>query len=229
MITMFDCIPELIGNVPGGAEAVAGYVNGRYAWTQAEWDRFPKAHKVTISINASTRARMLDVEQLDATPDEAPGWYLHHADHTGGLPIIYCAAGTSAAVLDAMARAGIARSKFLLLSAHVGRGEHVCGPHTCGYPQADGTQWTWTVDGRDLDQSILSDRFFVTPPPRPRGRANFHGYYDLATGHWVIIPDKGDVVFDHVDRQASAELQINVRTGHWRVRAIPWNSPPLGR
>lgn len=229
-ITMYDAIPELIGRIPAKPQAVAGYVNGRYAWSASDWARFPGAEHLTISVNSQGNARALDIEAGDAAPEDAPGWLLHHADHSHGLPVLYCSASAVASVLAALTTHGIGRGSVLIWSAHYGKGKHICGPKTCGFPQADGTQHTDTAGpgGSDLDESLLSDRFFAKPPPPPHGKANFHGSYDLATGHWTIIPDKGAVVFDHIDRWASAELQVNVRTGHWRVRNIPWNSPPLG-
>src|SRR5581483_9437847 len=134
-LTMYDCIPSDIPHIPDSPEAVGGYVNGLFAWSTADWDRFPHAHHLTISVNAQTRARCLDVETGDATPQQAPAWLLSHADRSSGLPVIYCDASTLTAVLDAMNAARISRTSYLLWSAHY-RNEHICGPKTCGFPQA---------------------------------------------------------------------------------------------
>ena len=47
---------------------------------------------------------------------------------------------------------------------------HLCAPGACGYGtgQADGTQWTQTALGLNLDRSILLPDFFdMRPAPRP--------------------------------------------------------------
>jgi hypothetical protein len=62
------------GSYPNTAY-VAGYINGNYAWTTAEWNLFPKAVKVQISISASANAGdVLDVEAGDASASETAGW-----------------------------------------------------------------------------------------------------------------------------------------------------------
>jgi hypothetical protein len=62
-----------------------------------------------------------------------------------------------------------ARAAVRLWSAHYGLGEHICGPNSCGQLSidADGTQWTSTAMGRNLDQSLLRTDFFGVPKPPP--------------------------------------------------------------
>ena len=67
------------------------------------------------------------------------------------------------ALVTALGGAGISRAEVRLWSAHYGQGKHICGPGTCGYPAADGTQWTDTAPGRngsEIDESLLKDGFF---------------------------------------------------------------------
>lgn len=61
-------------DIPADAEIVAGYVDGRYAWSDADWARFPNAVKVRISVFGSLDADVLDVEPSDATPADAAVW-----------------------------------------------------------------------------------------------------------------------------------------------------------
>ena len=78
------------GDIPANAAMVAGYINGTYCWSAADWARFPNAVKVRISVNAQTDdGQVLDVEQGDAYPHEAPGWVaLRRA--AGVDPTVYC-------------------------------------------------------------------------------------------------------------------------------------------
>jgi hypothetical protein len=101
-VLMFDGINSLAAGIarqfPDAAK-VAGYVNGTYAWSQAEWDLFPHAGHVTISVRASDRVGdVLDVENGDATPAEAAAWI--EARHAAGLyrPTVYCSLSVVPAV-----------------------------------------------------------------------------------------------------------------------------------
>lgn len=47
--------------IPDTAPAVAGYIDGRYAWSQADWDLFPKAYHLTITVFADAAAQAFDI------------------------------------------------------------------------------------------------------------------------------------------------------------------------
>lgn len=71
--TMHDSVTAR--DIPSDAEMVAGYIDGKYAWSAADWARFPHAAKVRIAVRASTNdGDVLDVEPGDATPAQAAGW-----------------------------------------------------------------------------------------------------------------------------------------------------------
>ena len=99
---MFDSVHPAA--IPTWAPMVAGYVDGRYAWKAADWERFPHAQHVQINVTGdpSYGGDCLDVENGDATPDHAPGWY--DARHAAGVRdlAIYCNRGNLAAVNAAM-------------------------------------------------------------------------------------------------------------------------------
>ena len=82
----------------------------------------------------------------------------------GGKPMVYCSAGDSQAVINAVAAKGIARADWDLWSAHW-IGQHICSPSACGYPQADATQY---MDGSSCDfDEFYAYCFGSTPPPPP--------------------------------------------------------------
>jgi hypothetical protein len=102
---MYDSVtPQAI---PADAEMVAGYVNGHYAWTSADWDRFKNAVKVHITIMAVNEAGVLDVETGDATPQQAPDWV--KARLAAGLqrPTLYVNRSNAPAVLLECHNAGL--------------------------------------------------------------------------------------------------------------------------
>ena len=91
--TMYDSVTP--SAIPRSAEMVAGYLPpSRYAWSAAEWARFPNAVKVRIAIFASVNdGHVLDVEPGDATPAQAPGW-VSMRRRAGVDPSVYCNAST---------------------------------------------------------------------------------------------------------------------------------------
>lgn len=60
MRLMYDSVSA--NAIPANATMVAGYVDGRFAWTAANWARFPNAVKVRISAVGHVLAEVFDVE-----------------------------------------------------------------------------------------------------------------------------------------------------------------------
>lgn len=153
---MFD--DTNIDLIPKSARAVAGYVNGAWPTFAHLSAMFPHAKHVSIAVNTSGRAQFLDIEPGDANVGDFPGWWRDHAHARGG----YCSEGDAAALVATAKANGIQPEHFVLWTAHVGHGRHICGPKTCGCPvQADATQWTWTSNNRSLDESYLHPSFWL--------------------------------------------------------------------
>ena len=98
---------------PGGAAAalhldlVAGYVDGVFAWSDADWSLF-SCPKVRIASSAGTSpqvAHVLDVENGDATPDQSVGW-IKWARSLGLRRAVYCGRNTWGVVKAAFDAAG---------------------------------------------------------------------------------------------------------------------------
>jgi peptidoglycan hydrolase-like protein with peptidoglycan-binding domain len=74
------------------------------------------------------------------------------------------------AMQDFLAASGVSRDRYYLLTAHYGRGEHFCGPGTCGLSQtpADATQY---MAAGPFDRSCFHSEMFTasgtipSPPP----------------------------------------------------------------
>lgn len=144
--------------IPASARAVAGYTGGSWPTFFRLAARFPKARLVSIAVRSADRAQFLDIEPGDATVADFPGWWDAHVHARGG----YCSESDAAALVATAEAHGIKREHFVLWTAHVGHGRHICGPKTCGCPvQADATQWTWTAFGRSLDESFLHPSFWL--------------------------------------------------------------------
>jgi hypothetical protein len=160
---MYDSVT--VANLPPGADAYAGYTSGLFP-TFPEVKRLAAelgVHLLSIAIDVAHDADCLDVEPLDATNAQAPAWVKRQMKRGEPRPCVYTSASNSAALIRTLENAGIARSQFRLWSAHYGAGKHICGPGTCGFPAADGTQWTDKARGNhgsEIDESLLKDSFF---------------------------------------------------------------------
>ena len=162
---MYDT--SLNDQFPAGAAAYAAYIDGgigdqpNYAYIVST---FPKAQHLSIALFADNNADALDVEPGASDPSDIPGWYSRQVARGVERPVIYASVSTmNDSVLPVLSRAGIARARTRLWSAHYGLGEHICGPGTCGALSinADGTQWTSSARGLVLDQSLLLENFFT--------------------------------------------------------------------
>lgn len=155
---------------PPGAQAYAAYVDGgvgnqpNYAYIVST---FPGAHHLSIALFSRDNADALDVEPGAASPSDVPGWYSRQKQRGIERPCVYASVSTMAAsILQVLDQAKIARGQVRLWSAHYGAGEHICGPGSCGMisVEVDGTQWTASALGRNLDQSLLQENFFTSQP-----------------------------------------------------------------
>lgn len=76
--------------IPTDATMVAGYVDGKFAWSQANWNRFPGAVKVRISaVGATHLAHVFDVEDGCIWPPERVVPLVVAARKAGIDPTVY--------------------------------------------------------------------------------------------------------------------------------------------
>lgn len=163
-VVMFDDVN--VDLLPAGFDHYAAYADGRYENVAAVRKRFPKANILLIDVRGSYRnGDVLDVEKGDATNADAVGWFRARKGHTHTpKPVLYTSASNVAPLEATLKKAGIGRDEYFIWSAHYTGKAHICSPKECGYPKADGTQWTSKAMGRSLDQSLMQDYIFATPP-----------------------------------------------------------------
>lgn len=110
MRTMYDSVTP--SAIPTNAALVAGYINGPFAWSAAEWARFPHSVKVRISVRAGTNdGHVCDCEQGDLTPAQAVRWVVMRRK-AGADPSVYCNASTWPTVQTAFRNAGVAQPHY---------------------------------------------------------------------------------------------------------------------
>lgn len=188
-LALFDSVDPFL--IPTSAQAVAGYVNGRYAWPESGWARFPHAFKKTISIRPDQVAYVLDVEQGDAEPDQVPGWC--HLCLAGGLrrPTAYCSRlGTWPATRAAVHAAGLDAVVDYWVADYTGQ------PHLV--PGSVATQW---IDSGPYDLSVADQGWLAGavvpalngPPVAILPTPDSLGYFIVCSDGGVF--SKGSAVF----------------------------------
>ena len=70
--------------------AVAGYGDGLYQWSAADWQRYTGVTQLSIVVDSSHQGDILDVEQGDATPADVPGWCDRFSRPHRRRPTVYC-------------------------------------------------------------------------------------------------------------------------------------------
>jgi hypothetical protein len=193
--------------------SIGSYGNGTFANSTVAKEAFPSARHVIYDVNGSQpEDDILDIEPRDDVPTDAGRWARAHdasqGPHTLPHAALYESASTVSAVVSNMLDAGYARDEFLIHSAHYGHGPHICGPDTCGFPQADGTQYADTgTKGQNTDLNLFMPHFFKQPAPKPDPR------YDL---------------FDNVKRsliQGHTERQTVMQYDVWRAEQTASKHP----
>ena len=158
---MYDSVTAR--DIPANAQMVAGYVDGLYRWSQADWDRFPQAVKVRIAVLASTDdGHVLDVETGDATPTEYPAWAKRRIA-AGTYPTVYCNRSNLGAVLDAVDGAGLHGITGIWLADWTDVPHLVAGTSATQYDHPPHS-------GGHYDLSLVADHWpgVDPPPPLPR-------------------------------------------------------------
>jgi hypothetical protein len=165
MSIMYDAVD--VGQIPGGAPSVAGYVNGNFVTYNKLCIMFPAAQHLSIAVTAEADADALDVEPGDAVSGQVPAWYQRQKARGLARPVIYASVSRmTSEILPVLRQAGIALPNVRLWAAHYTYSAHLCGPGSCQQlpVQADATQWTDRAMNRNLDQSMLAPDFFGMPP-----------------------------------------------------------------
>lgn len=172
MWVMYDAVNT--NEIPHSAQAVAGYVGGRwptYYQLPRQFPHIPAERIISIAIAPNQVADCLDIENGDAQPRDAPAWVLRQKRRGLERPILYASLDTLPAITIALDAARITRPEYRLWSA-----DYTHQPHIT--PGADATQWTDQAQDRQLDETLANDDFFTQPS---------HAEPELGHTH-VILP-----------------------------------------
>jgi hypothetical protein len=194
-LIMYDSVTA--SQLPAGAYAYAGYVDGAYANFEEIARTFPHAKllSITTSGNPGADAHAVDDENGDANNPQAVAFV---RAKLAERPVAYTQASNLLALEDDLSVVG-PRSSYRLWSAHYTGVPHLCSRLVCGYGSntpADATQYAadpynYTM-GRNIDISVLSENFFASaavPVPPP---VSFKGPSAVKPGYfWWEVVDFG--------------------------------------
>ncbi len=171
---MLDSI--FASNLPAGADAYLGYVDGAWADFQAEVAKFPHAHVLSMAVFPRDDAVGCDREPGDLALGDIAVWVKRQIARGVWRPVVYASVSGMDFCVQALRVAGITRPAVRLMTAHYGAGNHICGPATCNLVTvaADGTQWRDNAPGAGgtlVDESVLLDDFFGAQPAPVRTSA----------------------------------------------------------
>lgn len=175
---MYDGInslaPVIHADFPNAA-MVAGYINGIYAWSQSDWDLFPNAVHVEVTVTASANAGdVLDVENGDTAPAQTAGWIAQRKASGYYRPTIYCSLAAVPAVRQGTGKYVLGTDYDLWVADYDGSTSDV-------YPVAVAKQY---LNTNSYDESVVYDAAWPHRTP-----ANPPATYPLkqgATGALVL-------------------------------------------
>ncbi len=140
--------------IPADTPVVAGYADGLYAWSPADWARFPNAVKLSIAVRPATSADILDIETGDALPSDAPGWCDRFNRPGRRRPTLYCNLSNWPAVKAAVG----ARQVDYWVADYTGSPHNVPGAVACQYHDFGGYDESNIIDPTWVEARMTSDQ-----------------------------------------------------------------------
>lgn len=214
------------GNLDPAGEFGCFYIDGTFANGTAVRTHLPHATLFGITVHGMTGPNIAccDSENGDMTVPQTLAWVDTQIKLAAPLIIVY-------ANLDRWTNGGL----LAALSGHGKRIKRWIAHYDNVAKIPAGYDCKQYADPGPVDKNVaLPDFFGAVAKPRPvaSGTAHFEGSFNLKTGQWTIhgIPGMG-VKFAGPQRWASAEVQLQLggdQAGHWRVRGMEFNAPPLG-
>jgi hypothetical protein len=160
--TMYDSIESTVLDLPDGADLYAGYDDGHWPDASAIALRFPTKTVIRITVDPSDdEGDMLDVENGDATPADAPPWIARRRAAGHGGPLVYCSLSIWGTVQEQFVAQGVPGPGYIV-AAYPGPGP-VIPAGACGHQYEDAGTY---------DLSVVQDHLpgidpTPTPPPAP--------------------------------------------------------------
>jgi peptidoglycan hydrolase-like protein with peptidoglycan-binding domain len=144
-----------VGLIPSDAVAAAGYVDGIYRTWPALTARFGNTIPLIPITVFGANARIADDEPGNIDNAQTAAWLKRMLAVRTDVPGPYTSASNVDPLVREIQALGIARSQYVIWSAHYTGVAHICGPTSCGacQNQCNATQYTDRAQGKSLDET----------------------------------------------------------------------------
>lgn len=146
---------------------VAGYVDGRYAWSAADWEGWnSRCVAVRIAVfPATNKGDVIDCENGDATPAQAAQWIRMRKAAGYYRPTVYCNRGTIPAVRSATGSLVLGSDYDIWAADWTGAAHQVTAPGPGAAVKLPATQFK---SGQLFDTSMVYDDWWPhSGAPKP--------------------------------------------------------------
>lgn len=179
---------------------VAGYLDGRYAWSTADWENWPaRTVKVRIVINPLNNAGdVIDCETGDATPAQAAAWVNKRRASGYYRPTIYCNKDTIHAVRASTGSLILGKDYDIWVADWTYAIHQVTAPGPGNPVTLPATQFE---PGQNFDTSIVYDDDWPhSGPPKPAYPLNQTGtvHSDTTGGNAKVVSHDGGKTWDFI-------------------------------
>lgn len=218
--TMYDGVDAT--KLPVTAQLVAGYVDGLYAWSAANWARFPNSVKVRVAVFSQTNdGHVLDVEPGNATPAQSVDWVLMRRS-AGVDPSVYMNTSTWPTVRSAFQARGVAEPHYWVAQYD----------NVATIPAGAVAKQYYNNNALGYDLSIVADSWpgvdtgpVVQPPQPPQARPVRRNdmHVDLQLNTPVVFTNPAAVLGDTSSLLLASDFgDSTVRVAVFSLKAATW-------
>ena len=206
--------------LPVTAQLVAGYVDGLYAWSAANWAMFPNSVKVRVAVFSTTNdGHVLDVEPGNATPAQSVDWVLMRRQ-AGADPSVYMNASTWPTVRSAFQARNVAEPHYWVAQYD----------NVATIPSGSVAKQYYNNNALGYDLSIVADYWpgvdsspVVHPPFGPTIRRN-DMHVDLQLNTPVVFTNPAAVLGDTSNLLLASDFgDSTVRVALFSLKAAAWS------
>lgn len=213
MRTMWDSVTAT--SIPRGVGMVAGYVDGRYAWSQRDWDMFSAAIRVRIAVFPSTNdGHVLDVEPGNAMPgDTRIGEWVKRRRAAGVEPTIYTMRSLWGDLIRNFNQWGIAQPQWWIAEWN-SRATMIDGAIAHQYKHGDIHLGREHYSGGHYDLNVVGDYWPGVDGPKPPGGGGGNvPAWPLPAGHYfgpIWGPNESHGGYHQSEKGHIREIQLRL-------------------
>lgn len=204
---MYDGITP--AKLPKGGDIYASYIDGEWPYFSQLVKLFPHAKHLSIAVDPTHDADILDVERYDALPSQAPDW-VYRQRHRSITPIVYMNAATWPTVKQAFYAQHVTEPYYWVADYDHGPtiptgAIAVQWKNTPGYDQSTVIDYIEGVDSMSLTDDDVAKIWGASPAARWAGSNGV--MYPAST--WLVNANKyaGEAMLQTVQSSIIAAIE----------------------